>query len=88
MGTSHIFNRSFSAESKLWGFATPSAFSILVSDWSRDFVHWIWGFPVSIAALCGGSIEVINFDQFNSVLSRSGRAPLGLFELICRMSTD
>ena len=124
MGTSHIFNRSFSAESKLGGFATPSASSILVSVWSQDFVYRAWGYHVSIAALFGGPIEVIEFGQFNSVLSRTGprdwpgcsvvvhteyeanptssagdqaeslyveqscRAPLGLFELICRMSTN
>ena len=53
-------------------FATPSASSILVSAWSQDFVYRAWGYPVSIAALFGGSIDVIEFDQFNSVLSRTG----------------
>ena len=120
---SHI-QSVFPGRGQAGGVATPSASSNLVSVWSQDFIYRAWGYPVSIAALFGGPIEVIEFDQFNSVLSRTGprdwpgcsvvvhteyeahptssagdqaeslyveqscRAPLGLFELICRMSTD
>ena len=67
---SHI-QSVFLGREQAGGVATPSASSILVSICSQDFVYRAWGCPVSIAALSGGSIEVIKFDGFNSVHSRT-----------------